>query len=99
MTIDASRTLREIDAGMLAIPFDEFQGGTATLNPLISASLSIGWRQAIDRFAGRIFGCTHVRELLAAMATAAFKTSAHGLSMQRHTQKGILCISLTLPNG
>jgi hypothetical protein len=33
------------------------------------------------------------------MATAAFKTAAHGLSMQRQAQKGILCISLTLPNG
>lgn len=83
ITVDASMTLREIDAGMLATPFAECHGATATLDSLIGTSLSAGWRQAIDRVAGRTAGCTHVRELLAAMATVAFQTVAHDLSMGR----------------
>lgn len=83
ITVDASMTLREIDAGMLATPFAECHGATATLDSLIGTSLSAGWRQAINRVAGRTAGCTHVRELLAAMATVAFQTVAHDLSMGR----------------
>lgn len=86
MTVDASMTLREIDAGMMATPFTECHGGTATLDSLIGTSLSAGWRKAIDRVAGRTAGCTHVRELLMAMATAAFQTVAHHLSMQRQAR-------------
>ncbi|MFM7010155.1 MAG: DUF2889 domain-containing protein [Betaproteobacteria bacterium] len=86
MTIDASMTLREIDAGMLATPFTECRGGTTTLDSLVGTSLSSGWRQAIDRVAGKTAGCTHARELLAAMATAAFQTVAHDLSMQRQSR-------------
>jgi hypothetical protein len=86
LTVDASMTLREIDAGMLATPFAECHGGVATLDSLIGTSLSAGWRQAIDRVAGRTAGCTHVRELLAAMATAAFQTVTHDLSVQRQAR-------------
>lgn len=97
ITVDSSMTLREIDAWMLATPFAECQGGTATLDCLIGTSLSAGWRQAIDRVAGRTAGCTHVRELLAAMATAAFQTVAHDLSMQRQSRGEPLYPSDTPP--
>jgi hypothetical protein len=40
-----------------------------------------GWRQAIDRTIGGVQGCTHLRELLFNMATAAFQTIPHA---QRH---------------
>lgn len=93
ITVDACMTLIEIDAGMLATPFAECQAGTATLDYLIGTSLSAGWRQAIDRVAGRTAGCTHVRELLAAMATAAFQTVADDLSMQRQSRGEPLYIS------
>ena len=97
MTVDASMTLTEIDAGMLATPFAECQGGTTTLGSLVGSSLSAGWRQAIDRVAGKTAGCTHVRELLAAMATAAFQTVAHDLSMQRQSRGEPLYPSDTPP--
>lgn len=79
-------TLKEIQSSMLATPFVECLGGDATLDCLIGSSLASGWRKSIDRVAGRTTGCTHVRELLSALGTAAFQTIAHDLSMQKQAR-------------
>lgn len=97
LTVDATMTLIEIDAAMLATPFAQCLGGVATLDFLVGASLAKGWRQSIDRVAGRIAGCTHVRELLAAMGTAAFQTVAHDLAVQRQARGEPLYASDTPP--
>ena len=43
------------------------------MNALIGAQLGKGWRKMIDTHLGDLKGCTHLRELLANMATAAFQ--------------------------
>lgn len=82
LTVDASMTVRAIEVAMPATPFPECHGGARPLQALVGASLARGWRKAIDAAAGGIAGCTHLRELLPAMATAAFQTVIHDLAMQ-----------------
>ena len=42
------------------------------MDMLIGEKLGKGWRKTINNHLGGIKGCTHLRELLANMATAAF---------------------------
>ncbi|WP_331852057.1 DUF2889 domain-containing protein [Polynucleobacter necessarius] len=41
---------------------------------MIGAKLEKGWRKTIDMNLGGIKGCTHLRELLNSLATAAFQS-------------------------
>jgi hypothetical protein len=41
---------------------------------MVGATLGPGWRQAIEKALGNNRGCTHLRELLFNMATAAYQT-------------------------
>lgn len=83
LTVDATMTVRAIAVAMAATPFPECHAGAAPLQALVGASLARGWRKAIDAAAGGIAGCTHLRELLPAMATAAFQTITHDLATQK----------------
>ena len=86
LTVDAAMVVRAIDVAMPATPFAECHGGAAPLQALVGASLARGWRKAIDAAAGGIAGCTHLRELLPAMATAAFQTITHDVGMQKRAR-------------
>jgi len=86
LTVDATMTVRAIAVAMPATPFPECHGGAAPLQSLVGASLARGWRKAIDAAAGGIGGCTHLRELLPAMATTAFQTITHDVVMQRRAR-------------
>ena len=46
----------------------------APLQGLVGETLGRGWRQTIQRHMGGVQGCTHLRELLFNLATAAFQT-------------------------
>jgi hypothetical protein len=46
----------------------------APMQRLIGESLGRGWRQTVMRHLAGVQGCTHLRELLFAMATAAFQS-------------------------
>jgi hypothetical protein len=41
---------------------------------MVGATMGPGWRQAIERALGSVRGCTHLRELLFNIATAAYQT-------------------------
>ena len=86
LTVDEQMVVRAIDVAMPATPFPECHGGAAPLQALVGASLGRGWRKAIDTAAGGIAGCTHLRELLPAMATAAYQTITHDLAMSKREQ-------------
>ncbi|VTU36546.1 hypothetical protein H4CHR_03940 [Variovorax sp. PBS-H4] len=81
LTVDAQMTVRAIQVAMPHTPFAECHGGAAPLQGLVGASLMRGWRKAIDEAAGGIAGCTHLRELLPPMATTAFQTVMHDITM------------------
>ena len=83
LTVDRTLTVRGIAVAMPATPFPECLGGATPLQSLVGASLGKGWRKAIEAAAGGICGCTHLRELLPAVATTAHQTVSHDLAMER----------------
>ena len=44
------------------------------MQQMVGVTMGPGWRQAIEKTVGGTRGCTHLRELLYNMATAAYQT-------------------------
>lgn len=76
ITIDSELTVVAIAACMESTPFPECQGALAHLQQLVGVKASSGWRQAIHACMGRTEGCTHMRELILNLGTAAYQTLA-----------------------
>ncbi|MGZ5269274.1 MAG: DUF2889 domain-containing protein [Ramlibacter sp.] len=74
LTVDESMTIRAIWTAMDHTPFGECQQGVDPMQQMVGARLGPGWRQAIEKALGGVRGCTHLRELLFNMATAAYQT-------------------------
>jgi len=74
LTVDESMTIRAIATAMDNTPFGECQQGVDPMQQMVGARLGPGWRQAIEKALGGVRGCTHLRELLFNMATAAYQT-------------------------
>ncbi|WP_041675222.1 DUF2889 domain-containing protein [Ramlibacter tataouinensis] len=74
VTVDDAMVIRAIASSMDDTPFGECQQGNAPMQQMVGATLGPGWRQAIERALGGVRGCTHLRELLFNMATAAYQT-------------------------
>ena len=74
LTVDDKMTIREVAVAMPSTPFPECQQSKAPFDRLIGRTLGPGWRKAIEETMGGIRGCTHLRELLFNMATAAYQT-------------------------
>ncbi len=73
-TLDDNLTIREISSASDHAPFGECQQGTDPMQQMVGATMGPGWRQAIEKALGGTRGCTHLRELLFNMATAAYQT-------------------------
>jgi hypothetical protein len=74
ITVDESMTIQAIAADMEHTPFGECRQGEDPMQKMVGARLGPGWRQAIEAALGGVRGCTHLRELLFNMATAAYQT-------------------------
>lgn len=74
LTIDADFVVHAVAVAMNHVPHDGCPQAQAPLQRLVGARLSKGWRRSIDEAMGGVAGCTHLRELLFNMATAAFQT-------------------------
>lgn len=74
LTVDEAMTIREVATSMDSTPFGECQQGNDPMQKMVGAKLGPGWRQAIEAALGGVRGCTHLRELLFNMATAAYQT-------------------------
>jgi hypothetical protein len=74
VTVDESMVIHAIHAAMDDTPYGECRRGEDPMQKMIGASMGPGWRQAIEKALGGIKGCTHLRELLFNMATAAYQT-------------------------
>jgi hypothetical protein len=80
VTINAHYVVQAIVVSMDAAPHRECPQSMANMQSMVGCTMGRGWRQAIERHLGGICGCTHLRELLFNMATAAFQTVAHALA-------------------
>lgn len=76
LTLDVGYGVHAVAAALPAIPFDECRGTLPPLGSLVGATVSRGWRKAVEAALGGPAGCTHVRELLMAMGTVAYQTIA-----------------------
>lgn len=83
LTIDDNFTVHAVQVDMPATPFGECQQARAPLDRLVGSRLGGGWRKAIQEKMGGEQGCTHLRELLAGMGTAAFQTVGRYRAHQR----------------
>ncbi len=74
LTIDDDFVVREAEAVTDAGPFADCPAIAPAYRRLVGRRIGSGWRRQVrELFAGRE-GCTHLSEMLGAMATAAFQT-------------------------
>jgi hypothetical protein len=74
LTVDDALEIHGAEVEMASTPYDTCHGAIPGLQELIGAKMSSGWRKAVETRLGGIAGCTHIRELLVNMGTAAYQT-------------------------
>jgi hypothetical protein len=74
VTIDDNMVVRDIAVAMDAFPHAPCPQAMPPMQRFIGAVLGRGWRATIERHLGGVQGCTHLRELMFNLATAAFQT-------------------------
>lgn len=74
VTVDDSMTIREITTSKTSTPFPECLQAQDPMQQMIGCTMGPGWRHSVEKNLGGIRGCTHLRELLFNMATAAYQT-------------------------
>ncbi len=74
VTIDRKLVVHAIEAAMDAHPLGGCPEALASIQSMVGTSMTHGWRKAIQTNLGGVAGCTHIRELLFNLATAAFQT-------------------------
>lgn len=74
VTIDRKLVVHAIEAAMDAHPLQDCPQARPALQGMVGTCMARGWRQAIAQHLGGVASCTHLREVLFNMATAAFQT-------------------------
>ena len=74
LTVDEDMVIRAVATSMDSTPYGECRQGHDPMQQMVGVRLGPGWRQAIEKALGGVRGCTHLRELLFNMATAAYQT-------------------------
>ncbi len=83
VAVDDDFVVREIATSMDDTPLAECQQAVPPMQGVLGAALGRGWRQAVDGALGGVQGCTHLRELLINLATAAWQTIPAGQQRRR----------------
>jgi hypothetical protein len=96
LTVDKHLVIQEVVTSLDQIPHAECVQGPKHMHKLQGSTLGRGWRKTIDEHLGRTEGCTHLRELLFNMATAAFQTVPAG-EWQRREAAGLPQREATTP--
>lgn len=74
VSFDEQMVIRAIVASMDAVPHGPCPEILPNLDRMVGEVLGKGWRHTIQRHLGGTEGCTHLRELLFNLATAALQT-------------------------
>ena len=74
VTVDDDMKIHAIGASMDFTPYGDCIRGEDPMQRMVGVTMGPGWRQAIERELGGTKGCTHMRELLFNLATAAYQT-------------------------
>lgn len=73
VTVTARLVVTAIHSEMRTTPVDECHQTQPALQALVGKTMGRGWRKTINEAMGGVAGCTHMRELLFNMATAAYQ--------------------------
>lgn len=80
LTIDDERVVRKAHAVIATGPYERCDEVVSSMAALVGERIGPGWRDTVrTRLPARSF-CTHLSELLVAMATAAYQTQSMGKS-------------------
>lgn len=79
LVVDDALLVHEATAAMRATPFGVCRGAQDTLAPLKGLRIGAGWNRKVRELLGGAASCTHIGEMLGAMAT----TAMQGLAPQR----------------
>ncbi len=74
LTLDESLVVRGLEAATDAGPYQACPAVAPNYARMVGVTLGPGWSRAIKERLGGVEGCTHLREMLGAMATVAFQT-------------------------
>jgi len=74
LTLNDELVVQDVSTRMAATPFSACLEIESSLKAMIGARIGNGWRRAISDRIGGTNSCTHLRELLINMATAALQT-------------------------
>ena len=96
LTIDDELRIHAITTSMDNTPHEECHKAPTHMDRLVGHQLGRGWRKAIDTHIGGTAGCTHLREMLFNMATAAYQTVPSG-QWHRRQERGQPQPPLTAP--
>jgi hypothetical protein len=77
LTLDDACVVQAIEAATLSAPYGECRQAVPPMQRMVGVQVGKGWRRAIEERLGGVQGCTHLRELLFTMATAALQTIPH----------------------
>lgn len=76
LVFDADRVIREVYTFSDAYPYEECPGGGASLQALIGLRIGAGWSSEVRKRLPPSQTCTHLREILMPLASAAFQSLA-----------------------
>lgn len=74
VTVNRELVVQAIEVAMDTYPLRDCPQAEPALQALVGHSMARGWRHAIQQHLGGVASCTHLRELLFNLATAAFQT-------------------------
>jgi hypothetical protein len=74
LTVDIDLVVRDVEAVTDNGPFGLCPAITPNFKKAIGLRMGPGWRQAVKKCLGGTEGCTHLVEMMGAMATVAFQT-------------------------
>ena len=86
VTLDDQMVIQDIVTSMDHIPHDTCSQAPQHMHRLKGQRMGPGWRKVINEHIGGTEGCTHLREMLFNMATAAFQTLPSGQWHRREQQ-------------
>lgn len=96
LTVDDNFVVRDIEVTTNAGPFRVCPAAAQNYRRLIGQQIGAGWRRALRERVGGTAGCTHITEMLGAMATVAFQTLYPVLAKEgkvetdRHERPGLI---------
>ena len=86
LTLDDQMLIHAVQTDMARIPHAECVQAPANMQSLVGCRIGRGWRRTVQEKIGGTAGCTHLRELLFNIATAAYHTLPSGQWHRRERQ-------------